>query len=74
MARRKSLPPDKKDRRPETRGAARLLIEKTFRENGWGARERATYFSMPGVEGTDSADDIRKIIADFDLHKMILFE
>lgn len=53
------------------------MIEQTFNDQGklgWDRRDRRVFFEMCGVDGMEKADDVRKIIADLEDAKMILFE
>ena len=73
---RKSLPPDKKDVPPQTIPEARELIRKIFSEQGktgWDEDEQKQYFEMIGVEGMESAADVRAIVADMVKAKIIIY-
>lgn len=63
--------------RPKTKGAAVLLIDETYRYNGWGDTERATHQRMLGLEPKPlnemTIEELRVIVDRFELSKMVIF-
>lgn len=76
MARKPSLPPDKKDKPPAKISDAKRLIERTFGEQPWDSSEQKRYFALLGI-GNDlenlTADETRRVIRDLEKFKMVIF-
>lgn len=68
----KSLPPDLKIPRPKTLSAALLIVEQTFREQGWNAAERRRYVEKHDGDLT-TVEGVRQVLDAMEESRMVIF-
>lgn len=69
----RSLPPDPRVARPKTLSAALLIVEQTFREQGWNDDERRRYVEMHDGDLT-TVEGVRAVLAAMEESRMVIYK